>query len=82
VIVLNTHEAKTHFSRYLELVEKGEVIVICRRNQPVAELRAVQPLRVEPRPIGLAAGDFEVTDAFFDPLPDDLLAAFTAKSSL
>ncbi|HEY3739171.1 MAG TPA: hypothetical protein VGL53_04965 [Bryobacteraceae bacterium] len=37
----------------------------------------VQP-KQEPRPIGLAAGDFEVTDAFFEPLPEEMLAAFCA----
>ena len=78
--MLNIHEAKTHLSRYLEQVEKGDVILICRRNQPIAEIRAVLPTRQEPRPIGLAAGDFEVTDGFFEPLPDDLLAGFNAKT--
>ena len=80
MIETNIHEAKTHLSRYLDQVEQGEVVVICRRNQPIAELRAVQQARKDPRPIGLAAGEFEVTDAFFEPLPDDMLKAFGAKA--
>jgi uncharacterized protein (DUF433 family) len=33
----------------------------------------------EPRPSGLAAGDFVVPDDFDEPLPDDLLDAFEGK---
>lgn len=36
---VNTHEAKTHLSRILEDVEKGEVYIISRNGIPVAELR-------------------------------------------
>ena len=73
---LNIHEAKTHLSRYLALVAKGETILICKRNQPIAELRPVRPPRNEPRPIGLATGQFSVPKTFFDPLPDELVGAF------
>ena len=31
------------------------------------------------RPIGLAKGQFKVTEKFFDPLPDDLLDAFKGR---
>jgi len=75
MIRLNVHEAKTHLSRYLAMVEQGEVIVLCRRNVPIAEIRRVAPPHGE-RPIGLAEGQFVVTDEFFEPLPDDLLALF------
>ena len=36
---VNTHEAKTHLSRILEEVERGEVYIISRNGVPVAELR-------------------------------------------
>lgn len=36
---VNTHEAKTHLSRILEEVERGEVYIISRNGIPVAELR-------------------------------------------
>ena len=43
MIRLNIHEAKTHLSEYLQRMEKkGEPIVLCRRNVPIAEIR---PLR-------------------------------------
>lgn len=44
---VNVHEAKTNLSSYLGSVEQGESVVICRRNRPVAELRAVVPEETE-----------------------------------
>ncbi len=41
--MVNVHEAKTHLSKLLERVEKGETIVIARAGKPVAELSAVKP---------------------------------------
>ncbi|MFP4551982.1 MAG: type II toxin-antitoxin system Phd/YefM family antitoxin [Spirochaetales bacterium] len=49
---VNTHEAKTHLSRILEEVERGEVYIISRNGVPVAELRkrSDRP-RSEPDPV-------------------------------
>lgn len=74
---LNVHEAKTHLSRYLDRVADGETILLCRRNQVIAEIRPVRVERNKPRPVGLAKGQFSVPAAFFEPLPDNLLARFT-----
>ena len=41
MIKVNIQEAKTHLSRYIDQVEQGAVVIVCRHNQPVAELRAV-----------------------------------------
>lgn len=79
MIRINIHEAKTHFSRYLERLRRGEVFLICKRNVPIAELRAVTPARTEPRPIGLAKGELALPRSFSDPLPDDLLAGFDGR---
>ncbi len=76
---LNIHEAKARFSEILAAVENGESVVICRRNQPVAELRPLPPKLKQPRPIGLAKGEFEIPESFFDPLPDDLLDLFEGR---
>ena len=75
----NIHEAKTQLSGLLAAAERGEVVVICRRNRPVAELRAVGRRRSHRRPIGLAKGRLQVPAAFFEPLPDDLAAAFEGR---
>src|SRR5262245_55518377 len=76
MIVVNIHEAKAKLAEYVEAVAKGERVLICKRNQPVAELRAVEQTRAEPRQIGGGPFSFDVPDSFFDPMPDDFLDAF------
>lgn len=73
---VNVHDAKTHLSHYLDRVAKGEVIVLCKRNVPVAEIRPLGQPRRKPRPIGLAKGRFTVPPEFFEPLPAELVDAF------
>jgi len=79
MIKLNIHEAKTHLSRYLNRIEQGESILLCRRNTPVAEIRPLSPVRKGKRPIGLAKGLFKVPRKFFDPLPRNVLDSFYGK---
>jgi prevent-host-death family protein len=76
MIVVNVAEAKAKLSEYLDAVVKGERVLISKHNRPIAELRAVESVRAEPRPIGLARGAFTVPDSFFEPLPDDVVADF------
>jgi antitoxin (DNA-binding transcriptional repressor) of toxin-antitoxin stability system len=76
MIDVNVHEIKARLSEYLARVEGGEVVRICRRNVPVAELRALPGPPREGRAPGLARGRFEVPPSFFQPLPDELLNAF------
>ncbi|MEN6438760.1 MAG: hypothetical protein ABFD97_09265 [Syntrophobacter sp.] len=53
--------------------------MLCRRNVPIAEIRPLPPKTGSIRPIGLAKGQFEVPESFFEPLPDDFLDAFNGK---
>jgi antitoxin (DNA-binding transcriptional repressor) of toxin-antitoxin stability system len=78
MIKVNIHEAKTHLSRYLRYVMAGDIVVLCMRNVAVAEIHPVDAPRAEPRPVGLAKGSFLVPPTFFDPLPEEELAAFEA----
>lgn len=39
---VGVYEAKTHFTKLIERVGKGERIVITRHGRPVAELRPLQ----------------------------------------
>jgi antitoxin (DNA-binding transcriptional repressor) of toxin-antitoxin stability system len=48
MIRVNTQEAKTRLSALLVAVEKGETVVICRNDRPVAELRAIRPAVKDP----------------------------------
>lgn len=72
---LNVHEVKAQLSRWLNELGPEDRIVICRRNRPVAEMRLL-PAAAGPRRLGLAKGEFEVSEAFFEPLPDNILDAF------
>ncbi|HOB61081.1 MAG TPA: type II toxin-antitoxin system Phd/YefM family antitoxin [Candidatus Competibacteraceae bacterium] len=81
MLKLNIHEAKTHLSRYLPALERGETLILCKRNIPIAEIRPLPKPRTLPRPIGLAADrGVELPPEFFDPLPTELLAAFNGEA--
>ena len=71
---INTHEAKTHLSRYLADVEKGEVIVITRGSKPVAKLTAIDSAPVVRPKVGEFV-DRRVTwtDDAFAPMTDEEL---------
>jgi len=79
MIRLNIHEAKTHLSKYLARLREGDSIVLCKRNQPIAEIRALPKQLKKPRPIGLAKGKIKIPPSFFKPLPDDIQAAFEGR---
>lgn len=63
----------------LDRVEAGERLLVTRGGLAVAELRPVSPVRLTPRPFGLAAGAFAVPDDFDAPLPDDVLREFEGR---
>ncbi len=73
--IVNIHQAKTQLSKLIASVEKGEEIVIARYGEPVARL---VPFRqpAHSRTPGSAKGKFKVPQAFFEPLPDDIIEAF------
>ena len=74
------HDAKTHLSRYVSRLVDGETVLICNRNQPVAELRPIARKMSKPR-IGVAKGEFSVPPEFFEPLPDAILKAFGGEQA-
>src|SRR4051812_25836882 len=82
MIKLTIHEAKTHLSKQLERLDRGEedVVVICRRNQPIAELRALPRRRTTRRPIFRRDLRFAMPTTFFEGLPESLLADFEGRS--
>ena len=76
MIRLNIHEAKTHLSRYLDRLARGETIILCKRNEPIAEIRPIRTPRKTPRPLGLAKGRFKIPKRFYEPLPRKVLDSF------
>ncbi len=71
---VNVHEAKTRLSQLLAQVEAGEEVVIARRGRPVARLVSCKP--GTERRFGAMKGKIALTDAFFEPLPEDELKSW------
>jgi prevent-host-death family protein len=62
--VTNIHEAKTHFSKLLERVEKGQEVIIGRAGKPVA--RIVPYIESKPvRKPGIWKGKVKIKPGFY-----------------
>jgi prevent-host-death family protein len=72
MVKVNVHEAKTQLSKLLDRAHAGEEIVIAKNGEPYARLVPLE--KPKARQSGLLVG--QVEDAFFDPLPEDELAAW------
>jgi len=67
--MVNTHEAKTHLSKLLERVRKGERIIIARAGKPVAVLSPIEEIP-QPRMPGIDAGVVIISEDFDEPLEE------------
>ena len=64
---VNVHEAKTHLSRILERVERGDEFVVCRAGRPIARLsRWEDDEPVQPRPLGKYKDQITINPSFYD----------------
>lgn len=70
---VNIHEAKTHLSKLLEQVAKGERVVISKAGTPVADL---VPHQRTPVVIGGLNGQFVYDDETFDDIDPDIQRMF------
>lgn len=77
--IVNVHEAKTHLSKLLARVAAGEEIVIARAGTPIAKLVPHVPVQ-KTRGYGLLKGQFSLPDSFFEPLPEEELAAWEGRA--
>ena len=78
MIQVNIHEMKAKLSDYLAAALRGERVVITRRNVPVAELKPIEAPRSAPRSLsqGPCEDGYGLPDTFWEPLPEELTAAF------
>ena len=76
--VVNVREAKANLSRLLAQVEAGEEVIITRNGKPVAKLVSVG--KRGRRQFGSMKGRIKVPDSFFDPLPEEELAAWEGNA--
>ena len=79
MIRLDILDAETHLLHYLARLEGGETIVLCRGDEPIAEIRAIPRSPATECPFGLSKGAFSVPLSFFELLPDEEIAAFEGE---
>jgi len=72
--IANIHEAKTHLSKYLDLVSEGEEVVICKAGKPMAKLIRYKE-NEGPRKLGVWSGKVKIAKDF-DEFPEILNKAF------
>ena len=75
-MLINVHDAKTHFSKLLEQAHAGQEIILAKAGKPYARmmpLASAAPKRLRGRVKTI------VDDAFFDPLPDAELDAWESR---
>jgi antitoxin (DNA-binding transcriptional repressor) of toxin-antitoxin stability system len=77
-MIVKIHQAKTQLSKLIAAAEAGEEVVIARGDKPVVRLTAFEPARKK-RVFGSMKGQIALTDAFFEPLPDDELALWNGE---
>jgi prevent-host-death family protein len=71
------HQAKTQLSKLIAAAERGEEVVISRRETPVVKIVPVQPAKK--RVFGALKGKIALGPEFFDPLPEEELALWEGK---
>ena len=76
-MVVNIHEAKTHFSRLIERVMGGEEVVIGKSGRPVARLVPYREEKARRVPGGWE-GRVRISEDF-DELPSEVAAAFRGE---
>lgn len=76
MFMVNIADAKAKLSEYVDAVGRGEQVIICNRNRPVAELRAIEAPRAGARDLTPMFPDWKIDPAFFEPLDDEELAAW------
>jgi prevent-host-death family protein len=80
MITATIFEAKTNLSELLRRVQEGETVIITsgRDKTPVARLEAIHP--VPKKRLGaLETPGFTLTDAFFEPLPEEELKLWNGE---
>lgn len=76
MFMVNIADLKAKLSEYLDAVARGEQVIICNRNRPVAELRAIAPALTTERDLSPMFPDWKIDPAFFEPLGPEELAAW------
>ena len=88
---IDIDDIQGRLAEYLVQPEEGQTLIIARKGRPVAEIKPLGSLpevdptpdtagiTLQPRPFGLARGEFVVPDDFDDPLPEVLQRLFDGE---
>ena len=74
-IIINVHEAKTHFSKLLDQAHAGREIILAKAGKPYARLVPLEEAQSARVP-GRWKNRLVLADDFEDPLPEDELKAW------
>jgi prevent-host-death family protein len=74
-MIVNIHEAKTNFSRLVELALHGDEVIIARNGKALLRLTPLAHAG-NPKRSGLSRGKVQVSDDFDAPLPEEIIAEF------
>ncbi len=77
-MIFTVHQAKTQLSKLIAAALEGEEVIIARGDKPLVRLTALASPKRGPR-FGSMGGQIALTDAFFDPLPADEIAAWNGE---
>jgi antitoxin (DNA-binding transcriptional repressor) of toxin-antitoxin stability system len=79
-ITASIFEAKTHLSALVKQAQKGKTVIITsgREKKPVAKIEAIQPVAKKRLGVRETPG-FKLTDAFWEPLPEEELALWNGE---
>ncbi len=73
--VINVHDLKTHYSKYLDRAIRGEEVLLGKHGKPVAKIVPLDTNTTQARKPGALAGKgFWIADDF-DETPAEILAA-------
>ena len=75
MLEFNVRQAKTHLSKILKLVQSNEEVTIFRYGKPVARIIPYEAPDKK-RKFGAMKDVASFDESFFDPLPEDELAAW------
>lgn len=73
--MVNIHEAKTHFSKLINDVLEGKIVVIAKSGVPLVQLTPYSE-EIQPRQGGQLRGLIEISKDFDAPLPKEVLESF------
>jgi antitoxin (DNA-binding transcriptional repressor) of toxin-antitoxin stability system len=77
-MIVTIRQAQSRLSELIAAALDGEEVIIARGASPVVKLAPLRP-KAGKRAFGAFKDQFALTDAFFEPLPDDELAMWSGE---